>query len=198
MIPNEGPEKEPEQDSGLDFLSEPARPPSARHYPVRRKKSPVGLYVVGGATLLFLLVGAAVVVVMQMTTTTKTVPEPLARTKAATQERSPVSDTKDSAIVPLKPEPSATPVYKGKLTMENFLKIKLGDPEVDVIVILGKDYRVESDKTYGKDITKENHRKCLWWQEEFGGKPRVIYIWFNSNSPLEPLKVTDKNQTGLD
>ena len=47
--PEKQPEKQPEQESSLDFLSQPAKPSSARYYlPVKRKKSPVGLYVFGG------------------------------------------------------------------------------------------------------------------------------------------------------
>lgn len=56
--------------SDLDFLNEPSsnRPPSPRHYPARRKKSPVGLYIFGGLIVLAMVGGIIAYYVVQADT----------------------------------------------------------------------------------------------------------------------------------
>ena len=80
-----------------------------------------------------------------------------------------------------KPKLVKKSLSEGKLTSENYLKIQIGDPEDEVLVRLGSDYKCISPK--GSDV-----QTLVWENEE---EYISIGIMFYKGAVME------KHQTGL-
>lgn len=112
---------------------------------------------------------------------------------------------KDTAAPVASAQNRKPPTYEAKLTLDAFLQIKLGDPEVDVIARLRKDYKVEHESEMKVDL-KEARKlglplkvtwaiKLLIWQDQ----NRSITIMLKTEDKgLKPFLVTNKSQIGLD